>query len=74
LLERPGFRVVRAIDITREYLRTSRSKCHALERYQKELRVALGEARAGEMASDSRHNLEGIQKGLLRRSMFVAMT
>lgn len=73
LLERAGFRDVRTTDITREYLRISRGWIRARGKYQTELRAALGDARVREMESDSRLNLEGVQKGLLRRSMFVAV-
>ena len=73
LLERAGFRDVRATDITNEFLRISRGWCRARERYQEELRTALGDARVHEMESDSRHNLEGIVKGVLRRSIFIAV-
>ena len=73
LLERAGFHGVKATDITREYLRISRDKCRALERHQNELRAALGEARAREMQSDSRHNVDGILKGVLQRSIFTAV-
>jgi hypothetical protein len=72
LLERAGFRDVRAMDITRDYLRISRGWYRARAQYQVELRTALGDARVREMESDSRLNIEGIEKGLLRRSMFVA--
>jgi hypothetical protein len=73
LLERAGFHAVKATGITREYLRISRDKCIALERHQNELRAALGEARAREMQSDSRHNVDGILKGVLRRSILTAV-
>jgi hypothetical protein len=73
LLERAGFRDVRATDITREYLRISRGWYRARGRYQAELRVAVGDVRVREMESDSRLNLKGVQDGLLRRSMFVAV-
>ena len=72
LLEHAGFHDVRATDITREYLRISRGWNRARVKYQTELRAALGDARVREMESDSRLNLEGVQTGLLRRSIFVA--
>jgi ubiquinone/menaquinone biosynthesis C-methylase UbiE len=73
LLEHAGFHDVRATDITSEYLRISRGWKRARDKYQSELRAALGDVRVREMESDSRLNLEGVQKGLLRRSIFVAV-
>ncbi len=72
LLERAGFRDVRCTDITNEYLRVSLGWYDARTRHGDELRKTLGEARVREMESDSRLNIDGIRKGLLRRSLFVA--
>lgn len=73
LLQRAGFRDIRATDITKEFLRISRGWYRARERHSDELSAALGEARVREMESDSRHNIEGILKGVLRRSLFIAV-
>ena len=72
LLERAGFRDVRAIDLTREYLRISLRGNRARERHIEGLRAQLGEARVRDMTSEGRANLEGIRRGVLRRSLFVA--
>jgi hypothetical protein len=71
LLERAGFREIRAADVTREYLRISLAWRRARDRHLSELRASLGEARVRELESDSRLNVEGIRMGLLRRSLFV---
>jgi hypothetical protein len=63
---------VQSSDITREYLRISRGWHAARGRYDGELRAALGDARVCEMECDGRLNVEGIVKGLLRRSIFTA--
>jgi hypothetical protein len=73
LLERAGFRDVHADDVTDEYLRISRAWHKARDRYRDELRANLGDARVNEMESDSRLNIEGIERGLLRRSLICAV-
>jgi SAM-dependent methyltransferase len=73
MLDDVGFRDVCSSDITREYLRISRAWYKARGRYDEELRAALGDERACEMECDSRLNVKGIERGFLRRSMFVAV-
>jgi hypothetical protein len=73
LLERAGFRDVRAVDVTREYLRISMAWRRARDRHLRELRASLGEARVRELESDSRLNVQGIRLGVLHRSLFVAV-
>lgn len=73
MLERVGFRGVRAIDVTREYLRISRAWNAARARHAAGLRNQVGEARFHEMERDSRMNIAGIEMELLRRSLFVAI-
>jgi len=72
LLARSGFHDIRAYDLTTEFLRISLAWERARERHADALIAALGEARVREMRSDSRLNIEGIRRGLLRRSLFVA--
>jgi hypothetical protein len=72
LLEQAGFRQVRSVDVTREYLRISKRWYEARRRHEAALRAQLGDARVREMERDSRLNIEGIRKGVLRRSLFVA--
>jgi len=73
LLRRAGFREVRAIDVTREYLRISLRWQRARARRLPALRASLGELRVRELETDSRLNIEGIRLGLLRRSLFVVV-
>ena len=73
LLERAGFGKVRAIDLTREYLHISMRWDRARARHVEELRAQLGEARVREMTAEGRANLEGIRRGVLQRSLFVAV-
>lgn len=73
LLDRAGFRDVRAIDLTREFLRIGLRWDRARERHVEGLRAQIGEARVREMTVEGRANIEGIRKGVLRRSLFVAV-
>jgi cyclopropane fatty-acyl-phospholipid synthase-like methyltransferase len=73
MLDGVGFRNVRSTDITNEYSRISRAWYKARGRYDEELRAALGDERVCEMECDSRLNVHGIERGLLRRSVFVAV-
>jgi hypothetical protein len=73
ILERAGFRGIRATDVTKEYLRISSGWQRAYAHYADDLRAVLGDARVRELQSDSRLNVEGIRRGLLRRSLFVAV-
>jgi hypothetical protein len=72
MLSNAGFRDVRVSDATREYLRISRAWLRVTQRYRPDLRASLGEARVREMLADSRLNIAGIERGLLRRALFVA--
>ena len=72
LLARAGFREIRSYDVTREYLRISLAWERARRRHVAALVATLGEARVRELQSDSRLNIAGIRRGLLRRSLFVA--
>ena len=72
LLARAGFREVRSVDVTREYLRISQRWYAARGKHEPALRAQLGDARVREMERDGRRNIEGIRMGVLRRSLFVA--
>jgi cyclopropane fatty-acyl-phospholipid synthase-like methyltransferase len=73
MLGRAGFANIRGTDITKDYLKVSRAWREARAKHRDELRAAFGDARACEMECDSRLNVEGVVKGLLRRSLFVAV-
>jgi hypothetical protein len=74
LLERAGFSRIQATDITKEFLRISQRWYRARGRHEDELRAALGDARVREIERDSRLNIAGIERGVLRRSVFIAVT
>jgi hypothetical protein len=72
MLTAAGFADVQEIDLTAEFLITTSAWFEGRERRAKELREAEGEELFEERQRDSAMQLEGIEAGLLRRSLFVA--
>ena len=71
LIETAGFVDVVQIDVTEEFLRTGRAFLDVTQRYSAELRQQDGEAAFEEAQAKTRCNMEGIETGLLRRSLLV---
>lgn len=72
MLRSAGFRHVEETDVTEEFLITARAWYEGRERYADELRAADGHAAFEERQHDSRLQIEAIEAGLLRRSLFVS--
>jgi hypothetical protein len=66
-----GFASVKEIDLTAEFLETTRAWLNGRERYREELIAVEGEASFEERQNDSRLQAKGIEDGLLRRALFV---
>jgi hypothetical protein len=71
LLAAAGFTEIREIDLTPEFLETTRGWLNGRERFRDELLAAEGEATFEERQSDSRVQAEGIEAGVLRRALFL---
>ena len=72
LLRSAGFTGVREIDVTKAFLRSTRSWYEARARYAVQLSEAEGEAPFHERQRDYRLQAQAIEAGLLRRALFVA--
>jgi len=72
LLRAAGFARVREVDVTAEFLTTTRAWLDARSRFEAELRESDGAALFEERQEDSRRQAKAIEDGLLRRALFVA--
>ncbi len=72
LLRSAGFVNVSETDLTSEFLRITQQRLEARERHSADLRQSLGDAEFEENQADGRTQIEAIETGLLRRSLFVA--
>jgi hypothetical protein len=72
MLASAGFTSVEEIPLTDEFLQTTRAWYYGRERYATEIAAAEGEAGFQERQADSLAQLEAIEAGLLRRSLFIA--
>ena len=73
LMETAGFVDVVQIDVTEEFLRTCRALQDVSRRYSAQLRQEEGESAFEEEQAKTRCNMEGIETGLLRRSLLVGI-
>ena len=71
LLKTAGFVDVVQIDVTEEFLRTCRALQDVRRRYSAQLRLEEGEAVSEEEQAKRSRYMEGIEAGLLRRSLLV---
>lgn len=71
LLTSAKFRQIEEVDLTDEFLTTAKAWYEGRQTHEEELVAAEGGAAFEERQSDSRTQLEAIQSGLLRRSLFV---
>jgi hypothetical protein len=71
LLASAGFASVEEIDLTAEFLDTTRAWLNGRERYRDELIAAEEAAKFEERQNDSRIQAIAIEDGLLRRALFV---
>ena len=71
LLLSAGFRCVEEIDLTPEFLVTTRAWLDGRERFRDELVKVEGQDAFKERQLDSRVQAEGIEAGLLRRALFL---
>ena len=71
MLASAGFASVEEIDLTAEFLTTTRAWLEGRERYREELIAAEEAARFEERQNDSRIQAGATEDGLLRRSLFV---
>jgi hypothetical protein len=71
MLASAGFDQVEEVDLTRDFLATTKAWLEGRERYRDELIEAEGPAAFEERQQDSRLQLEGIEAGLLRRALFL---
>ena len=72
LVEAAGFAGVVQIDLTEEFLRICRVLVDVTQRYSARLRQEQGEAVFEEEQAKRRRYIEGIEAGLLCRSLLVA--
>ncbi len=72
LLRSAGFAEIAETDVTDEFLRTARAWLEARERHAAELRQSEGESQFEQKQAEDRGQIEAIEAGLLRRSLFVA--
>jgi hypothetical protein len=71
LLYSAGYTSVDEVDLTVEFLATTRAWRDGRARYRQELIAAEGEAAFDERQSDSTAQLGAIEAGLLLRSLFI---
>ena len=71
MLTRAGFALVEEIELTAEFLDTTKAWLNGRERYREELIAAEGAASFDERQNDSRVQASAIADGLLRRALFV---
>jgi hypothetical protein len=71
LLASAGFQRVEEIDLTPEFLVTTRAWLDGRERFRDELVKAEGQDAFEERQFDSRRQAEGIEAGLLGRALFL---
>lgn len=71
LLASAGFQRVEEIDLTPEFLATTRAWLNGRERFRAELLKAEGQDQFEERQLDSRLQAEGIEAAVLRRSLFL---
>lgn len=72
LLASAGFVNIRETDLTDEYFRVQRALYEANDRRARSLRRTQGAAQFDERQNNRRKTLQGIEAGVLRRSLFVA--
>ncbi len=72
LLRSAGFVGVSEADLTAEYLRITRQRLEARDRHATDLRQSLGDSEFEQQQLEGRAQIEAIEAGLLRRSLFVA--
>lgn len=71
LLTSAGFSHVKEIDLTPQFLITTRGWHDGRERFRAELIAAEGKEAFAERQLDGELQMEGIEAGLLRRALFV---
>ena len=71
LLASAAFQQVEEIDLTPEFLVTTRAWLDGRERFRDELVKVEGQDSFDERQGDSRLQAEGIEAGLLRRALFL---
>jgi hypothetical protein len=71
LLAAAGFGSVEEVDLTAEFLVTTRAWYDGRERFREALIQAEGEESFEERQLDSKVQAEGIENGLLRRALFL---
>ncbi len=74
LLASAGFSRVEETDLTRDFLRTSRAWYDGRGRFADQLRAAEGSDAFDERRQDSQQQIEAIEAGLLRRSLFICQS
>lgn len=72
LLRSAGFVRVSETNLTAEFLRIARAWLEARERHAAELRQSEGESQVEQKQAEDRREVNAIEAGLLRRSLFVA--
>jgi hypothetical protein len=71
LLASAGFAHVEEIDLTPEFLMTTRAWLDGRERFREELLAAEGQEIFDERQLDSKLQADGIEAGVLRRALFL---
>lgn len=72
LLRSAAFGDIAETDVTAEFLRVARARLEARERHAAELRRSEGHSQFEQKQAEERAQIEAIEAGLLRRSLFVA--
>ena len=71
LLASAGFAYVEEIDLTPEFLATTRAWLEGRQRFREELLAAEGQEIFDERQLDSKLQAEGIEAGVLRRALYL---
>lgn len=71
LLTAAGFSRVEEVDLTPQFLETTKGWHDGREHFRDELIATEGEAAFEERQSDARIQAEGIEAGVLRRALFI---
>jgi hypothetical protein len=71
MLRAAGFKAVREVDLTRQFIATSRAWYRLRNRYPADLIAVEGRASFEERQYDYERQISAAQDGLLRRSLFI---
>ena len=73
MLQKAGWELVDQIDLTAEYLESTRRHVAGQEAYASEIAEAFGRDEASEKLTRRRATVSALENGLLRRKLFDAL-